>query len=385
MKLRVCDSDGRIKGYITLGKKIGEGGEGRIYEIIEDKNSLAKIYHEKRRKGMREKIVAMLKNRPEDPMYPRHISFAWPENMILNESGDFLGFTMPYMRNYFHVHQIYSTDDRIKIIKRFGASINWLFLFTLALNFASVVSSIHKKGHVIGDINESNVLIFPNAFVTLIDCDSFFIMSDSRIYKSDVGIPEYTAPEILKEKDFSKRTEKSDRFAVSILIFKLLMLGFHPFHGRWKGKGEGPKREANIIKGRTPYFRPSREIEIPPYAPHLNILPDDVKSLFKRAFVNGHMDPDKRPTALEWFKCLKSCRKDLKNECINPNHFYFPRINNKCPWCEYAKKIGRDPFPPPPKSLDKIKGLQNKIRQINDLLEDMEQEKLKLNIILKNF
>ncbi len=365
MRARVCDYDGRSKGVeITFGEKINEGGEGKIYEIVGNKNSVAKVYLKGR--GRREKIEAMLKNVPEDPSHSSHISYAWPENLLLDEKDDFIGFTMPYLKDFFHIHQIWSTDERREILKNFGGgALNWRFLFVTALNFASVVASIHEKGHLIGDINESNVLIFPLANVTLIDCDSFFIADGDKVYKSNVGVGKYTAPEI---SDFENRTEESDRFGVAILIFRLLMSGFHPFWGKWNGKGDSPTSEENIKAGRIPYFKSSREFEIAPNSPPIDILPAELKRLFERAFVKGHGSPDKRPTAVEWFESLNFLKGGLENKCVNPNHFCLAHLD-KCPWCEHAKRIRKDPFPT---SSDKPKRIKKGADEIKQLLGELK-------------
>jgi DNA-binding helix-hairpin-helix protein with protein kinase domain len=359
MRVQICDYNGQRIKKATLGNKIASGGEGEIRAIIGDGRLCAKIYWEG--KGSDKKIIAMMKNRPKDPMHPNHASLAWPENLILDDGNKFLGFAMQYIQNAFPVHQAYSTDSRIKTFKEFS----WDHLFTIALNFASVATSIHKKGHIIGDINESNVMVNQNALITLIDCDSFFINDGNETYKSNVGKGEYTAPEVLNSGSYESRTEESDRFAVAILIFKLLMLGFHPFHGKWKGRGESPTRDKNIKAGRTPYFRSISEIEVPPQAPSTNILPEDLWELFERAFVKGYSQPSARPSAFEWFKTLKSLSGGL-SRCKNPNHSYFAHLD-KCPWCEYARKIGKDPFP----SI-KLQEFKRKFDEIGLLLKELK-------------
>jgi len=321
---------------ISLGRKIAEGGEGEIREIIGDKRICAKLYY--RGKGSREKIVAMLKNRPHDPMNPQHVSLAWPEALLLNERRDFLGFVMPYV-SAVPAHKIYSTESRIKM---FGGSFNWFYLYTSALNFASVVACVHSKGYVIGDLNEKNILVSPNAFVTLIDCDSFTVKDGNKVYRNNVGVSEYAAPEVLT-RGYEYRTERSDRFAVAVFIFKFLMLGFHPFSCKWNDGGEPPSLESRIKAGITPFFTSNSKVEPPPNAPPISILPLEIRKLFERAFVLGCNFPSLRPTAQEWFRTLKFYAGLIRNGCRNKNHFYFSNLSS-CPWCEYAKNK-TDPFP----------------------------------------
>ena len=40
-------------------------------------------------------------------------------------------------------------------------------------NMINNVQGIHKQGYIIGDINEKNILVGPNALINIIDCDSF--------------------------------------------------------------------------------------------------------------------------------------------------------------------------------------------------------------------
>jgi DNA-binding helix-hairpin-helix protein with protein kinase domain len=336
MEVLVYDLNSRKRA--TLGEKIADGGEGEIRKVLEDRRFCAKIYHKGR--GSYEKIVAMLKNRPEDPMNPEHTSLAWPTGVVFNERGSFLGFVMPYFSHSVPVHEVYGTDLRIR---KFGGCFNWYYLLTSAVNFASVTASVHAKGHAIGDMNEKNIQISPRAVVTLIDCDSFIIRCNGKTYKNGVGVGEYSAPEVLLN-GYESRSERSDRFAVAVFIFKLLMLGFHPFSGKWNGGGEPPTLESRIGQGITPYFGSGYELDPPLNAPSITILPEEVRLLFKRGFVDGHRSPSLRPTALEWFRVLKPYMGRMENGCGNPNHFHISHLDT-CPWCKYTQKTGIDPFP----------------------------------------
>ncbi len=83
---------------ITLGQKLGEGGEGTVYEISGRPELIAKIYHAFQRTSEREnKLRAMVANPPEDDtrrLSPPHISIAWPVD-VLYEQKQFVGYVMP--------------------------------------------------------------------------------------------------------------------------------------------------------------------------------------------------------------------------------------------------------------------------------------------------
>lgn len=383
MELYACDHTGHRKKKIQLGKRIGGGNEAKIYEIY-NSDLCAKVYKNKR--GDKAKIVAMLKNDPQNP------SLAWPKCMLLDNGNDLKGFVMPYFPNTYEIHKISSVEGRID---EFKGLFNWYSLFIMAMNYASVVAAIHKKGHFIGDINKRNVMVSKTALIRIIDCDSFFIVDGNKIYKNSGGVDDYAAPEVLicrnylvsdrgydpkaaAEKANANRTQEADRFSMAIMIFQLLMLGHHPFGGRdiSSPKTKGLQTKSNIKSGKTPYFKKCG-IKSHPLAPSIDILPRELYSLFEKTFVDGYESPNKRVTAIEWFNTLKSLRKNLEQcstyrTCDNPNHFYFHHLN-RCPWCEYTDKHNKDPFPP---NREYITALLDKIGL---KLNRLEMLKLKLN------
>ncbi|WP_054849042.1 ankyrin repeat domain-containing protein [Vulcanisaeta sp. JCM 14467] len=171
-----------------------------------------------------------------------------------------------------------------------------------------------------GDLNDRNVLVNSDGFVTLIDTDSFFIRDPDtgRIYPSEVGVGEYTAPEVLKGiVGADKRNVNTDMFSLAVLIFKLLMNGFHPF------AGTVPTRESNTIEDNireciSPYFGPKRNIVIRPrskYAPNLNELPQDLVNLFDQAF---NCEGLPRPSVMDFAKALEKYYHQTRQKAPPP-------------------------------------------------------------------
>ena len=118
-----------------------------------------------------------------------------------------------------------------------------------------------------GDVNEKNVFVSPQAMVRLIDCDSYQINAGGQTYLCEVGVPLYTPPE-LQGQSFRGvvRTHNHDRFGLAVLIFHLLFVGRHPFAGRPLTKGELPPDKA-IKEFRFAYSRAAAQLQIapPPY------------------------------------------------------------------------------------------------------------------------
>src|SRR5438105_3869599 len=67
-----------------------------------------------------------------------------------------------------------------------------------ARNIAAAVHAVHSRGYVIGDVNESNILVTDTALATLVDTDSFQVRDPGSgvVYRCPVGKPEFTPPEL---------------------------------------------------------------------------------------------------------------------------------------------------------------------------------------------
>jgi WD40 repeat protein len=199
---------------------------------------------------------------------------------------------------------------------------------------------------VIGDVNESNVLVAEDAIVTLVDTDSFQVNDGTTVYRCTVGKPEYTPPELqgVSFRDVD-RSVQHDLFGLGVLIYQLLMEGTHPFGGVFRGQGEPPELKERIKAGHFPHGRRGIPYNPMPLAPSFQMLPVALQELFLLCFEQGHGNPAARPTADVWSKALGAAEDDLVRCGVNGQHYYSGHLG-VCPWCERAVKLrGRDPFP----------------------------------------
>ena len=332
----------RSNGWaIHLRNAIGGGGEGRIYTTVEEPDLVAKIYttvtHEQEAK-----LAAMLAQPPYTQMQS-HSPLAWPTERLYNWENRCVGFLMPYIdhKDNIPLLKLYNPRDRLQTLYDFS----WKYLLHAAMNLASTVSVLHENGYMIGDVNESNILISRSALVTLVDCDSIQVpRGDGRFFRCAVGKPEYTPPE-LQGHDFHSLNRKTyhDNFGLAVLIFQMLMEGVHPFSGIWQGTGNPPTLEQNIQAGNSPYL--SGSILHPPRrALPFQTLPEAIQTLMIRCFGEGHRDPSKRPTANEWYQELYLAKQQIKSCHINRQHWYSKHLSS-CPWCERMRQGIPDPFP----------------------------------------
>jgi serine/threonine protein kinase len=325
---------------------IGSGGEGKIYGVREEPNWVAKIYHHPTDEDA-EKLTVMYNNPPTTVMaMPGGTSIAWPVDLLhtLDNRRQIVGFLMPRVRQAAPIHTFYTPKTRREQKPLF----NYLYLHRTARNLVAAIGDLHASGYVVGDVNESNILVTDTALVMLVDTDSFQVrdLSTGRIYRCPVGKAEFTPPELQGQsfRDLD-RTSQQDRFGLAVLIFQLLMEGTHPFSGVYKGSGDPPAIEARIRAGHFVYGSQSVPYKPMPFAPPYNLLHPHLQQLFIRCFEEGYNNPNARPDAKTWFNALKLAESELITCSKYSQHRYGNHLSS-CPWCDRTVKLGgRDPFP----------------------------------------
>jgi DNA-binding helix-hairpin-helix protein with protein kinase domain len=323
------------RARLTLGPEVARGGEGVVWRVRERPSQVAKLYQPAPPPRAAEKLEAMLARRPADPTAARlgHTAIAWPIEPVFDARGGFLGFLMPGIFDGRPLVDVYNRKRRLQVLPGFDRR----YLHRTAANFAAALGALHADGLVVGDLNESNVLVRPNALVTLIDTDSYQVPNlrgrQPLIFPCPVGKTEFTPPE-LQGRPFAGavRTPEHDRFALAVLIFQLLMEGSHPFRSRWLGDGEPPSTDQKISLGYFPHSQPvPGPIAPPPGLPPLDVLHPEVAALLRRCFVEGHRRPAKRPLPSEWERVLGMAERTLVR-CPN-GHLYDGHLT-ACSWCE---------------------------------------------------
>jgi serine/threonine protein kinase len=312
---------------VGLGRRIGTGAEGEVYEIRCRSDLVAKVYHEPPPSEKAEKLV-ILSRLGNERLF--NLS-AWPVSPLRNApDGEVAGFVMKKVREAEEVHTLHSPRSRLQ--KFPGAS--WAFLIYVAANIARAVATIHEHGLVIGDVNPKNILVTRKATVYLLDVDSFQVRFDGKTYRCEGGFPEYTPPE-LQGVAFRNidRTQEHDAFGLAVAIFQLLFMGRHPFSGCYLGAGEMPLERA-IRESRFAYGddAEARKMRPPPGALALDAAPPSLADLFRRAFLSTD-----RPHPREWIEQLDALSKALKKCELHSGHYYYRELRD-CPWCGIEKQ-----------------------------------------------
>ncbi|MDD1687004.1 hypothetical protein [Methanoregula sp.] len=320
---------------IRLGKRIGSGGEGDVFELLTSPDTtVAKVYHKPLDVQKQEKLRLMARGCNDEL---KGIS-AWPTDVLSTRSGGpVVGFLMPRIADAEPIHKVYGPTHR----KETFPHADWRFLVRAAKNLAAAFYVIHKYGYVIGDVNEGNILVSDKACVRLIDCDSFQVRSDDCLYYCEVGVAQFTPPELQKSTNFRlARSANHDNFGLAILIFQLLFLGRHPFSGVYSGKEDMPLDKA-IAEFRFAYGRNAgqRSMAPPPNSVGPAIIPGHIAELFELAFAESGTKNGGRPTAGDWWDVLDPFEGKLRRCQSDAVHHYYVGLSS-CPWCRLEETSG---------------------------------------------
>ena len=263
---------------------------------------------------------------------------AWPQDLLLDpRTGDTVGFLMPRVDGHREIHALYGPTDR----KAAFPDASWAFLVRAARNLAAAFDTVHRHGHVIGDVNQGNVVVSRKATVRLIDCDSFQVTHLGHTYPCRVGVPLFTPPELQGQRlDSVQRTHDHDRFGLAVLVFQLLFMGRHPFTGRH------PERavpvEAAIREGLFAFGQEARRPGLG--APALLAPPRATSRVRSPTSSSARSVARPRPEGRARRLRTGSHELDaLEAQLVicgdDPRHAYAP-ARGSCPWCRIENDGG---------------------------------------------
>ncbi|RAP58100.1 protein kinase [Oleiagrimonas sp. MCCC 1A03011] len=326
----------RIGGKsIPLGKSLGKGGEGDVFACAASSDVAIKVYKERLRNSREGKVRAMV----ESKLASQSSLVAFPAAVATDAKGRFAGFAMRLVSGYKPVHELYSPKSR----KVHFPNTDYRFLIRVAQNIARAVATVHQTGCVIGDFNHSGVLISKDATVALIDADSFQFSLNGQTYPCVVGTEDFTPPELHgKRLAEVTRTRAHDNFGLAVVIFQLLVMGKHPYAGRYNGPDIG-LGEA-IAQNRFAYsiLRQRETQTIPPPASlSLDQFPRPIAHAFEEAF---GLTPSSRPSPSIWITLLEELEKSLRR-CASVKTHFFPHASGRCIWCEFTQRTSVELFP----------------------------------------
>jgi serine/threonine protein kinase len=233
----------RGKGEINLTNQdfIAAGGQGSVY----GKSGTAyKIYNDPKHmlpvSKIQELSVLKIKN------------IIKPEDIILNDKNQAIGYTMPLVKNTYSLCQLFPKAFRQR------ENLDHRTMFELIKKLQDIIKHCHENKILVVDCNELNFLSDENfEEIYAIDTDSYQTPSFPATAIMD-SIKDIHSPNIFNE--------GTDWFSFAILSMNLFV-GIHPY------KGKHPKYKDMDARKLKNISVLNKEVSIPPVCYDFSIIP----------------------------------------------------------------------------------------------------------------
>ena len=346
------ENSGIDLGELEGTPAIGDGGAGIVYLHSALPNQCIKIYKIERdpktgqikdRAAAHElKVRAMLKRAPDQVVAQNGtVQMAWPQAAVVDESGKFRGFVMPFID--FNESWGMSAVQNATMRHVKGIREDLVFRLTAAINLCYLIDSLHRAGHFVVDLKPPNIRIYgQSAFLALLDCDGFFISEGAGgpTHPAALSTPEYSHPNGISPKGgpelawVNQNPREQDLWALAYLTFELLS-GDSPFRGHAsRSFPDYPTALIPRIKRHRECYAnglvPNPRVNAVADSPHPWFSPD-LRRLFDRAFIGS----SGMPSAMEWRNVLIRFQ-DQEYRCHqDPMHW---KLGDACGQCELEKR-----------------------------------------------
>ncbi len=338
-----------------------KGGEGSIYRLSDGK--VAKIYSSNVLLAQESELEAKIRYMTDHPPNGQIVTYmAWPID-TLYDNGRFCGFVMNDLQGFQEMKRIHAVS--VKDTEPLNVKLQ------CAYNLAMMVAVVHRAGYVIGDFNPKNIGYNSRGIICFYDNDSFqFTDGHGHVFRCNVQFPGYVAPEILIETDNLRRkwvmegkkgevhmsdlsvgfTQDTDRFALAVHIFQLMMNGQPPYRTVAQGSQTdsnvpsqppssssstvAPKGDDDVKNDRYCFrtgYRPFSNI-----TPRKELFPPYIMDLFDKAF-RSLKSGEHRPSAEDWRNALDRYSSDVKKCCNDNRHLYW-KSAPVCPYCDASAR-----------------------------------------------
>jgi DNA-binding helix-hairpin-helix protein with protein kinase domain len=290
------------------GRLVASAGEGSVFRVDGDKSLLLKILTRPLAPRQVEKFKTLVAFKPK----PDHAAI--PIEIVIDlKTRTPVGFVQPFFSRAVPLTRV--LDSHGRSAQKLPDDLT--FRVKLCRLLAEAFARVHAVNLVIGDVSDGNFLLGRDwlgraTVIFVIDCNSFQITvrsnNGNECFPSGVATEEYAAPEV-QSSDWatSLRTVFSDSFGFSVLAWKLLFGGSHPFAVITPRSVDVPPLGERIEKRLFP-FSPGSAMPTnwtpPTIQPSLAVLPIEVRELFFRTFSSA--DPRDRATMDDWCNALTS-------------------------------------------------------------------------------
>lgn len=340
----------------TLGKKLGEGGQGAVYRVSQDNDLAVKVTFSPA--GNAAERVYLL------PL-PERINISTPIS-VLTGSG---GYVMRLLGNMVPAtgmillqsdepekppvppHLVAMQEDDARTLMAYATSGGIRKRLQVIARAGADLARLHAAGMYYGDISPSNLFFIPGKTrhdTCWIDPDNIAFDSPAKLRPS-FYTPGFGAPELLLGTGHC--SSRTDNYSFAVLAHYMLTLN-HPFMGKltmddnddWAA--EDTTSEERAYRGEFPWifdFSDSSNASCTPLIPAL-VMGWDLYHCLARTFGPGRLTPSRRCSIAEIAEAAARSA-DASLECpachmswlpetiaaVSDSRFYQP----DCPYCQH--------------------------------------------------
>lgn len=317
---------------VALRNPFARGSGGDVYEIIGEKDYAAKVYHKPLSERGERKLLALIESAPDGLLDV----CAWPLTTLRPSPGEPVRGVV--MRRILGSQSLFDLDSPAQRRLSFPLA-DWKFLVRVARNCAALIDLVHQQGIVLGDVQPGRFLVDNQGEVRLVGCDTCQIIVGGETFHCITAVPQYLAPELQNVAlDAFAQTPNHDAFGLAVVIYRLLMMGRHPFVGFQGADRMLLSRAIQEYRYVLGSAASSLQMSPPPQSLMLSDLTSEVAGYLQRAFARGSERERARPTAAQWVKALTEMESQLRVCAADPGHHHV--VKSPCPWCRIEQEGG---------------------------------------------
>lgn len=168
---------------LRIGAKIADGGQGSVYELLDQPRTVFKQYHDPESRDFRPSALRALVLEASSLSVagkPVHTWAAWPTSLVLDD-GAVVGFVMPRVPEEFTLaiggtHRLADLSYLASEPRPLWGNVSLPDLaerLAIVRHLAMVMQALHQRRLILGDLSFTNVLWcrVPAPQVLLLDCD----------------------------------------------------------------------------------------------------------------------------------------------------------------------------------------------------------------------
>lgn len=319
---------------ITVNRLISDaGGQGDVYHVTYKGHDYALKWYCKHSDdvigGAQYNTITKICGEDKRPSE----KFIWPLILVTEENpsnGKKFGYLMELLPQGTHEMEDFLRMDTDPKAVRFNS---YNSMLVAGMNFAAAMSKLHLKGWSYKDLNPKNFAInSENGDVFVVDNDNVSVDGDLCSVKGTKG---YMAPEIPKSNYKENPKRVTDYYSLAVVLYRLFFVD-HPMEGKaWEKYPLCTDKVEDYLYAVNPifHFDPQNEANRPTevYAPNAmgrwRAMPQEIRSLFIRAFTKGISEPNKRPPENEWISVIAKTRDKLIR--LNPQREQFVNFSDQ--------------------------------------------------------